>query len=50
MAAKKTKKKEPVEDHSNYKIEVWDDSGHKRTYTMTWDGHMCDKDKEPEQN
>jgi len=40
---KEKKSKEPVEDHSNYKVEVWEGKD-RRIFTFDWEGHMVDKD------
>ena len=39
----KKKKEEPKEDKSNWKLEVWDEEGHKKSYTLDWEGHFIDK-------
>lgn len=36
---KEKKSKEPVEDHSNYEVEVWEGID-RRIFTFDWEGHM----------
>lgn len=40
---KEKKVKEIPEDHSNYKIEIWEGKD-RRIFTLDWEGHMVDKD------
>ena len=37
---KEKKPKEPIEDHSSYKVEVYDMDGQKRVYNFDWQGNL----------
>ncbi len=37
---KEKKPKEPIEDHSSYKVEVYNMDGQKRVYNFDWQGNL----------